>query len=130
MTIVIWRASGASFDIDAFLRHFPALSPDATWRKGEIGVGGRVATDSGFNKTLFEAASSEVVSAQIEKVLWQWRDVAETLVALGVAPMLDVGLVVGGERAFTASVFIDAKALQVLATLKIGLTVSAYPSND
>ncbi len=130
MTTAVWRVSGATFDVDGFLRRFSALSPEAVWRKGEIGVGGRVSADSGFNKTLFETTSPEVLSEEVEEMLRQWRDAAEALVALGIASMLDVGLMVGGQHAFTGSVFIDPKALRVLATLKIGLNISAYPSSD
>jgi hypothetical protein len=130
MTIAVWRASGVTFDVDGYMRRFSALAPDAVWRKGDVGVGGRVSADSGFNKTLFEATSPDLVSVQIVKALQEWRDAAEALVAQGVGSMLDLGIVVGGPHAFTGSVFLDVNALQLLATLKIGLTVSAYPSTD
>ena len=130
MTIAVWRASGVTFDVDRYLHRFPALTPEAVWHKGQARLGGRLSTGSGFNKTLFEATSSDAVSEQIVKALEQWRDAAEALVAQEVVSVLDLGLVVGSPHAFTGNVYVNVNALHLLATLKIGLTVSAYPSRD
>lgn len=130
MITAVWRASGPTFDVDAYLHRFPALEPDTVWRKGEARVSGHLRTNSGFNKTLFEAISSNEVSERVVKSLDYWRSAAEALAAQGVAAVLDLGVMVGSSDAFTANVYVDLNALQLLTTLKIGLIVSAYPSCD
>ena len=132
MTAAVWRVSGETFDVDGFLRNHPTLDENvnAVWHKGEAWRGGRVHAESGFNATLFESASTAEVSDDMEKALQQWRGVAEALLAQGAESTIDVALMVGGEKSFASSVFVDAKVLQLLATLKIGLEISAYPVSD
>jgi hypothetical protein len=35
MTTCVWRATGSSFDVDAFLAAHPEVHPDTVWHRGE-----------------------------------------------------------------------------------------------
>jgi hypothetical protein len=48
----------------------------------------------------------------------------------GIGCEIDVGMIVGGEMAFTASLSLEPSFLKELADRQISLVCSAYPSSD
>ncbi len=117
------RASGRRFDPDAFIEQH-ALEPAGIWHAGELGPGGRVRPESGFNLTIAEAPSPR----DLVRVLREWVEgELETFGALSdadVSPVIELSLPVE-DPGLIATLVLEPSDLSMLAALGITIRVSA-----
>jgi hypothetical protein len=127
--LAVLRVDGERFDPDAFVvRH--GLEDATAWRAGEPGRRGRLHETSGFHVTVVDAASNEELAAEVAGFLDRHPRMWAELADQGAEAELDVGVTVGSERQYTASVEVAPDLLARLAECGVHLRVSAYPSSD
>jgi hypothetical protein len=125
----LWRAGSSAFDVDAFLREFPALQAEAeVWREGEpYRRGRRVHDTSGFNLTVADTDAFDAAMEQAQRFFSEHLDAVQALRSRGVASVLDFAIMVGTDRHYIRSVHLSVAQLRWLADLGIALEVTAYP---
>lgn len=127
---VVFRASGADFDPQQFAATF-RLKGCSFWLRGQPRHPGRPAPKtSGFRLPLPEAETSSAVMLLIRTFLKDNEHWLEALVGQGASREFDIGMTVGREGAFTASVTFDPSFLREMADYQVGLVCSAYPAGD
>jgi hypothetical protein len=121
----VFRASGPEF---ASTHNLETCS---LWLRGVPSRPGKSAPKtSGFSFPLPDSETSLAATLLVRTFL---EDAEHWLAALqeqGIRCEIDIGMTVGGEEAFTASVSFEPSFLAELAGRQIGLVCSAYPSSD
>jgi len=127
MYIAVLRASGKTFDPDLFVR-LHQLTPDVVWHAGELGPGGRVRPESGFNLTIADVPSPREIMSAVRASIDLEGPALRALRDAGVGATIDVGLTVGGDPMMTASVRLSRDDLATLVEAGVQFEVSAYPA--
>ncbi|OJH38711.1 hypothetical protein [Cystobacter ferrugineus] len=130
MCIVTWFVSGRDFDVDGFLKRFPAFECDDSWRRGDDGLARKVREDSGFSLTLFEGKNPKGAVQAVRSALDQRRDVYAALAELSVQSKLHFGLYVGAKDSFVPALSLAAEDLEFFARLGVTVVVLGYPVSD
>ena len=128
MRLAVLRASGTAFDPVSFLAGH-SLAAEAGWRAGEPDRKGRPRPESGFNLLVAEQDDEATFLAAVGNFLRDRQAMLSALAVQGAATELDIGLTVGSDVHFTASIALTPQLLAELAKARIGLRVSAYPSS-
>lgn len=127
---IVFRAWAADFDPKQFAATYK-LEGCSFWIRGESGRRGKMVHEtSGFRLSLPDPETGPEAIRPIRTFIEHGKNWLDALKARGVDSEVDVGLLVGSESAFTASVTFDALLLGELARHHIALVCSAYPSND
>lgn len=128
MYVAVLRVSGKAFDPDRFVEQH-GFTPDVVWHAGELGPGGRVRPESGFNLTIADAPTPREIVPELR--LWVRSEEAalRALGESGVRPVIDVGLAVGIDPTLVASVTLEVSDLSSLAALGVAFRVSAYAAS-
>ena len=127
---IVYRASGADIDPQQFAATYK-LDRCSFWLRWEPNRPGKSAPQtSGFRLPLPDAKTGPEAVLLIRTFIKGGEDWLEALIGQGVHSEVDVGLTVGSEATFTASVTFDPSFLGELARHQIGLVCSAYPSSD
>ena len=129
MIVAVLRVSGTKFDVDRFVQHY-AITPDISWRGGVSDSVGRVRSDSGFNLTIADAPSTDMLISQITSWIQQNEDTLMALGTAGASGIVDIGLTVGTSEQFTSSIVLAPQELALLSGFGLTLSVSAYPASD
>ncbi len=127
--MLVFRASGSDFDPRQFAADHQ-LDPISFWAKGEQRRRGAASETSGFRLSLPNADTSQEVQQIVRSLLKEGRRWIEALKAEGLDCEVDVGLTVGSDAIFVASVTFDPSFLNELASSGVGLVCSAYPWSD
>ena len=129
MRLAVIRVAGVQFDTAKYTRQY-GFTPDVVWRAGKADHVGRVHADSGFNLTIADANSAEMLVQQIRSWFQENKSALLALNEFKGAAVIDVGLAVGTSAEFTASVRFAGSDLRFLAETGVELSVSAYPAGD
>ncbi len=128
MFLAVLRASYSGEDLAPHVTA-AGLKVDRSWVAGETDRRGRCANESGFNLSVADVESSAELGANIRTFLHQHSSLLRQLVDAGASLVLDIGVTVGSDDHYTASVSIEKEDLSSLAALEITLQFSAYPSS-
>jgi hypothetical protein len=123
MFIALLRASARTFDPAAFLEAH-ALEADTIWRAGELGPGGRVRPESGFQLTIADAPSPRELVPELRAWLETELDTLNALADAGVRPVIDVRVSAAADPTLVATVSLEPADLSLLAALGVSLRVS------
>ena len=123
------RVDGPNMDPDRFFEAH-SLVPEVVWRKGELDRKGRQCAMSGFNVLVSDNEDPEANLTEIERFLESHQSMFTALREEAGDAELDIGVTVGSDNQFTASVSVEPRLLARLASLGITLCVSAYPCSD
>lgn len=125
--LAMLRVWGEAIDGEAFTKTH-GISPDKTWRRGEVSPLGRTAEHSGFSVVVADSASPQELEADIASFLAArtrfLRDVGEA----GAHVELDVGLMVYPmvPKGFS----LPPALLRNLGNAGINLRITGYPCSD
>ena len=126
--MVVWRAKGPDFDVDAFLAKY-AIPCDKPWRQGEERFR-RVATNSGLSGCLYNGDSHEEGVESMRRFVVDWRPALDALASQNVQVIIDLGMSVGEEPFdFCRSVGLAPSDLRLLGEANVAFEVSAYASS-
>jgi hypothetical protein len=128
MFLAVLRASYSGEDLAPRVAA-AGLKLDRSWVAGETDRHGRCANESGFNLSVADVESSATLGDNIRTFLRKHSSLLRQLVDAGASLVLDIGVTVGSDDQFTASVSIETDELSSLAGLEIALQFSAYPSS-
>ncbi len=127
---VVFHASGTDFDPEQFAATFD-VKGCSFWLRGQPRrPGTRTPETSGFRLPLPDAETSAAVAILLRAFLKNSAHWLEALAERGASGQFDIGMTVGSEEAFSASVAFDAALLREMADKQVGLVFSAYPSSD
>lgn len=126
MSLAVLRASGESFDIEAFIDQHH-LRCEATWRVGEPDRRGRLATTSGFSVAVAEASVEADLIQACASWLVEQRGMLAALAAAGATAHLDLA-VFPTEPQPAVSVVFTQEIMALCVQLGVTLEVSAYAS--
>jgi hypothetical protein len=127
---IVFRASGAAFDPQQFVAAH-RLDSCSFWLREKPSRDGKTATQtSGFRLSLADVGTGAEAIPLIREFIEDGKHWLDALKEQSVHCEIDIGMVVGGETAFTASVTLDPSFLGELAGRQIALVCSAYPSDD
>jgi hypothetical protein len=127
--LAVLRASGKSLEPTRFLAAH-SLVAEAVWRAGEPDRKGTRRSESGFNVLVSEETDRASFLREVGHFLEQRHAMLTALREESASVELDIGLTVGSEAQFTASVELGPELLERLARSGVRLRVSAYPSSD
>jgi hypothetical protein len=123
MFIAVLRASARTFDPVAFLEAH-ALDADNVWQAGELGPGGRVRPESGFQLTIADAPSPRELVPELRAWLETELDTLNALADAGVRPVIDVRVSAAADPMLIATVTLEPADLSLMAALGVSLRVS------
>lgn len=125
----VLRLSGTDEAL-AFLIHRLDLEANNQWTKGEPDFRGIPFSHTGLNATITDAADSVEMMLELREFLaWcEEQDVAFSNPA--VSAEIDIAVMVGGSKQFTASLEVSPLDMLRLGSLGLTLKFSAYPCSD
>lgn len=129
MTAIVLRISGENVAPDAHTPWMAMGLVDQVWRRGDMRIGGRVVTTSGFSLCLADDDVS--ANAGVERALGILRAHREALLKLvdaGATAVVDVALYVPGYA--PRSVTFPTSFVEAVVDCGASLEVSAYPCHD
>jgi hypothetical protein len=129
MRLAVFRVFGNEFDPEDFVKRF-GFSPDCLWLAGIPDPVGRVRSTSGFNLTIADEASGNLLVRHVCDWVKTNSMALRSMKGFGASAEIDVGLSVGASGQFTTSVTWVPSELALLAECGVGLCFSAYPSSD
>ena len=130
MNCAVLRVSGEDFNVDAFLREHPRIVPDVVWHVGDQQIIRGPCATSGFNTMLAESTTIEQAVKDLRDSVAHLRPCAEDLTAAGATSIVDFGMTISlGEEVMTSAHF-DPIVLGLLASMRVGLSVSVYLSDE
>ena len=123
----VLRVSNAAFDVDAFLADCP-WTPSAVFRRGDVGIRGRVAKASGFNLSIGRAGFDDFAGQQAEAIAFLTREAAEVRRLVETVGEDEVVLDFGIERREVAGQFdrFSAGLVRVAGVCGLALELSHY----
>jgi hypothetical protein len=128
MSSAVLRAAGATFDAAGFAAAHHLVC-DAVWRAGDVDRRGRVATTSGFNTLVTEAATSSDLVLACGAWLREHETMVVALSVAGAESSLDVALFVSTAHP-ARSVALSPELLELCVHLGVAIEVSAYATSD
>jgi hypothetical protein len=131
MIFVLLAVSGQDWDPDVTLARFQ-IDGCQVWRQGDaLKFGrGRAHTDSGFSASLPEQPSWPSAQFEIRQLLTRFGPLLSSLAAKPIVIELSLGLTVGSSGAYVSSIALPVDLLAELATAKVNVSVTAYPTAD
>ena len=129
MRLAVLRASGTRLEPTRFLAAH-SLVAEAVWRAGEPDRKGKRALESGFNLLVSQEEDRASFLREVGDFLEQRHAMLTALREESASVELDIGLTVGSDAQYTASVELGPELLDRLASSGVRLRVSAYPSSD
>lgn len=126
---IVFRASAPAFNPRSFVAAHK-LDGCSFWFREEPSCSGKPThQSSGFRLPLADAETGAEAMSLICEFVEYGKHWLEALKEQGVHCEIDVGMLVGSESAFTASVTLDPRLLGELSDRKIALVCTAYPSS-
>lgn len=119
--------SGRSFDVDRFVARYRQKGA-TIFRKGERNHRGDPLPRSGCNVLVVNATSDAHLRRRLREFLKRHKVMLRRVETWGASAWIDVGVTVGDDQQFTASVLLEPDDLAQLASLKVGWCVSASPA--
>ena len=131
MIFVLLAVSGKNWEPEAALYEFE-IDGCQVWRQGDaLRYGrGRVHDDSGFSASLPEQPSWSAAEIEIRTLLAEFRPILSSLTPRSVDINLRFGLTVGSSTAYVSSITFPVDLLAELATAKVNVSVTGYPTSD
>jgi hypothetical protein len=87
-------------------------------------------SSAGFNATVADALNPDEMIVAIRNFFAMCKEQGVTFGRPSLSAELSVGVTVGDSDQFTASVALSASDIQLLGSLGIALSVTAYPTSD
>jgi hypothetical protein len=131
MIFVLLAVSGKDWDPEFILHQFQ-IDGCQIWRQGNaLKFGrGRIHDDSGFSTSLPEQPYWAAAQDEIRALLALFKPLLSSLDAKAVIIELSIGLTVGSSDAYVSSISLPVDFLAELATWKVNLSVTGYPTSD
>lgn len=129
MNIATLRASGTEEAIRS-LRSALGLKIDCEWEKGDVRRRGKIHETSGFNVCVADFKNSKDLMLAIREFLLKCRSAGMVFSSEGLAAELDIGVAVGSEEQFTASLLLTADDTRICSEIGLPIRVSAYPASN
>ena len=107
-----------------------SVSIGASWKKGDTKRRGGKYHVSGFNATVADTETPKQLINEITKFLLSSKNNNVTFTSGEIDAQLDIGIGVGSEDQFTASVTFTPENLKKITDIGLELTISAYPIAD
>lgn len=128
MILAILHAQSKNLDFAKSLAAFN-LKPDRIWRAGESDSRGRAHNESGFTLQISNSSSKTDLIGDLREFLKNQVGLLRDLKSHDVELSLDIGVTVGTNEQFTASVELDTHDLAALVQAGIAVQFSAYPAS-
>lgn len=106
-----------------------SLDIDVSWKKGEMGKRG-IYKISGLNSTIADTETPRQLTVAIIDFANQCKSKNINLSSLNISTELDIGIGVGYSEQFVASFSFSPSELQLLSSIGIELSITAYPTSD
>ena len=127
MLMVVWRANGVDFDVDAFLEKF-AMPIDKPWRRGEKRFN-RIMAESGMSGCLYNGEACDEGLEAARRFAVEWRQALDELARQDVRVVIDLGMSVVDEvHFFTRCIRLMPADLRLFGEANVAFEVSAYAS--
>ena len=126
--LAVLRASGGILIYKAALKAY-GLKAEAAWEAGARDAAGRRQRDRGFNLTIGDAQNAEELMLHVQCFLGVYTQFVQEIRCAGGALVLDIGVTVGSDDQYTASVCWEPGDMALLAQNAIALQFSAYPAS-
>jgi hypothetical protein len=107
-----------------------AYTPNREWQKGDSKGRDGTHQTSGFSVVLADSTSPGEMMKQVRVFLADCILRADDFGAMGLLVELSIGVTVGSDPQFMASVALKTEDLAMLSSTGIALSISAYPSSD
>jgi hypothetical protein len=107
-----------------------AIEVDRQWRAGDRNRSGKVRDTDGFSCTIADANSHRELAEAIDRFSGQCAQAGLSFRSLELSATLSVGVSVGEDQQFIASLEFPADLLATLGQLGVSLEVNAYPTSD
>ena len=120
------RVSGPDAEVEE-LKARVGLELDASWKKGESRLGGRLQESAGFNACVGECKSPGALMDAVRCFLARARGTGLSFEGSGLEAQLDLGIGVGTSDQFAAGLAVSIEDMQQLIELGLKLVVTAYP---
>ena len=105
------------------------LDIDVSWKKGEMDSCG-IYEISGLNSTIADTKTPRQLTEAIIDFANQCKSKNINLSSTNISTELDIGIGVGYSEQFVASVSFSPTELQLISSIGITLSVTAYPTSD
>lgn len=128
MNIATLRASGTEEALLS-LRSALDMKIDREWKKGDVRRRGTTHEASGFNACVADVANPKDLMLAIREFLLKCRTAGIVFSSEGLSAELDIGVTVGSDKQFTASVLFSVDDARVCSEIGLPIRVSAYPSS-
>lgn len=105
------------------------LDIDVSWKKGEMGRR-KIYEISGLNSTIADTETPRQLTEAIIDFANQCKSKNINLSSSNISTELDIGIGVGYSAQFVASVSFSPTELQLISSIGITLSITAYPTSD
>jgi hypothetical protein len=129
MNLAIFRVEGTDEALNA-LRGSIILAIDSSWKTGEPKRRGGHYSSAGLNATIADAENPHEMVIAIREFITQCKARNIAFSDANLSAEISIGITVGDEVRFVASVDLSASDLLSLGELGIALGVAAYPASD
>lgn len=128
MNLATLRIEGADEALEQLIAQLN-LSIDVSWKKGEMSRQD-VHEISGLNSTIADTETPRQLTEAIIDFANQCKSKNISLSSSNISTELDIGIGVGYSEQFIASVSFTPDELQLLSSIGIELSITAYPTSD
>jgi len=125
MNLALLRVEGEDEMLELIAQHMD-LKPEQRWRAGEESREGVPYRSSGFSTTVADTPTQREMLSTIREFLATCKSRSTDF--LDVQAELSIGVTVGDETQYVATLDFGPSILRQLADLGISLSVAAYPS--
>ena len=124
MNLALLRVEGEEEMLELIAQHMD-LKPEQRWKAGEESRSGAPYRSSGFSTTVADSANQREMLVRIREFLATCKSRSTDF--LDVQAELSIGVTVGNEEQYVATLDFGPSLLRQLADLGITLSVAAYP---
>lgn len=128
MNLATLRIEGSDEALELLIAQLN-LSIDVSWKKGEMGRR-KIYETSGLNSTIADTETPRQLTEAVIEFASQCKSKNIMLSSSNISTELDIGIGVGYSEQFIASVSFSPSELQLLSSIGIVLSITAYPTSD
>ena len=129
MNLATLRVHGTDAALHLLRSVLPIVADD-TWSQGQKRRNGGFFTSSGFSVTVADQPNPDAMVASIRTFIADCQRHEMLFRDPGISAELAIGVTVGEDDQFVACVDLSHADLYALASLRIALSIAAYPSSD
>ena len=129
MNLATLRVEGSDDGL-AQVVHSLGLEISARWKKGDARLRGNVHMSSGISAIVADSTTPREMADEISRFTKSVRESGISFSRLGLEAELSIGLGVGMEDQFVASVEFSPDELSTFSAIGLILSITAYPCSD